>query len=206
MSDFPESSFTRVSGKISGRCLRLCLCLSAALLFLTSRADEAEMRFDAVIQAAAQKHKIDPLLIKALIWQESRFSPTASGKNGEAGLMQIRHCVAADWSKANRQPRPEPHELFDPYINLEIGTWYLARSIRYWKDARHVLSMALWEYNAGRFSIKQKLKQHDQPHDFDPAAESATASTAYIRAIWNKYLEYITDAAPRLASDTPQNP
>ena len=48
-----------------------------------------EDSFDREILAAAANHNINPALIKAVIWRESKFNPNATGKRGEIGLMQI---------------------------------------------------------------------------------------------------------------------
>ncbi|MEI6568895.1 MAG: transglycosylase SLT domain-containing protein, partial [Verrucomicrobiota bacterium] len=45
---------------------------------------------DEPIRAAANRYRIDPALIKAIVWKESRFHPEARGRVGELGLMQLR--------------------------------------------------------------------------------------------------------------------
>ncbi|MBT6449374.1 MAG: transglycosylase SLT domain-containing protein, partial [Verrucomicrobiales bacterium] len=49
---------------------------------------------DAVIRAAAEHYDVEPALVKAVVWRESRFNPDARGTSGELGLMQIRAAAA----------------------------------------------------------------------------------------------------------------
>src|SRR5690606_11162622 len=54
--------------------------------------------FDADIKAAARRYGVDPELVRAVVWQESRFNSQARGRAGELGLMQIRDLAAEDWA------------------------------------------------------------------------------------------------------------
>ena len=63
-----------------------------------------ERRFDSFILAAAKRYQVDPALVKAVVWRESRFDPDARGRAGELGLMQIRAAAAAEWAAAERIP------------------------------------------------------------------------------------------------------
>ena len=56
---------------------------------------------DKAILAAARKHGVDPALIKAVVWRESKFDPDARGGKGELGLMQIMPTTGQEWSKAS---------------------------------------------------------------------------------------------------------
>lgn len=102
------------------------------------------------IKTAALKHKLDPLLVRAVIFQESRFDPFALGDDGEYGLMQVLPSGSVtDWAKMNRKPKPSNDQLTNPELNLEIGCWYLARAMKRYKGYRHQTALALAQYNAG---------------------------------------------------------
>ena len=47
------------------------------------------VKYDAMIVDAGIRNGVDPNLLKAVIWRESRFDRTAIGSKGEVGLMQI---------------------------------------------------------------------------------------------------------------------
>ena len=101
------------------------------------------------IQAAAARHGLDPHLVRALVWRESRFRPDKQGAHGERGLMQVGEAAARDWQEGTRVPILQPSDLFDPHTNLEVGCWYLARGMRRWADHPAREALALAEYNAG---------------------------------------------------------
>jgi soluble lytic murein transglycosylase len=108
-------------------------------------------QFDAVIVEVAHTHGVDPRLVAAVIWRESRFNPTLIGDAGEIGLMQVTEAAAREWAKAERLSTFTKSDLFDVRTNVRAGTWYLARAIRYWSGTKaDPLPFALAEYNAGR--------------------------------------------------------
>jgi len=129
-------------------------------LFLVSRrrsnADDRRNRYDKIIWEAADRHGVSPFLVKAVIYRESSFQPWVTGEAGEVGLMQIRKKTAvADWERVTGQRCPFSGLLFDPKLNIEIGTWYLAQALGQWHDYRDREVLALAQYNAGRTRAKK---------------------------------------------------
>jgi peptidoglycan lytic transglycosylase len=106
-------------------------------------------QYDGLIRAVAAKHAINPLLVKAIVWRESRFDPRKFGAAGERGLMQVSETAAREWATENRIDNFQVEELFDPKKNLEAGTWYLQRALQHWQHESEPTSFALAEYNAG---------------------------------------------------------
>lgn len=106
--------------------------------------------YDQLIADLARKHGLDPLLVKAVVWRESKFSPGKVGKDGERGLMQVTEGAASDWVNAVKIKSFAPTDLFDPKTNLDAGSWYLAQALERWKEKDDPLPFALAEYNAGR--------------------------------------------------------
>lgn len=98
---------------------------------------------------------MNPALVKAVIWRETRFQPQMQGNHGERGLMQITEVAAADWVKAEKVETFVPTDLFDPKTNIEIGTWYLGRAMKHWAHKDDPIPFALSEYNAGRTRVKR---------------------------------------------------
>src|SRR5204862_5177796 len=91
----------------------------------------------------------DPMLVKAIVWRESRFDAQKYGSAGERGLMQVSEREAQEWAGQNRIENFRVEELFDPKTNLEAGTWYLRRAIEHWANQADPIPFALAEYNAG---------------------------------------------------------
>ncbi len=107
-------------------------------------------RFEPEITAAARRHGLDPLLVRAVVFQESRFDPFARGGKGEVGLMQLLPAGAvAEYARAKGGAIPSTAELTEPNSNLEIGCWYLARARSRWSGYRRQDELALCQYNAG---------------------------------------------------------
>ena len=104
---------------------------------------------DALVRSIALEHQLDPMLVKAIVWRESRFDPQKFGTAGERGLMQVSEKAANEWARENKIENFRVEELFDPKMNLEAGTWYLRRAVEHWQNQADPIPFALAEYNAG---------------------------------------------------------
>ena len=112
-------------------------------------------RYDDLIVKASREQNLDPRLVAALIWRESRFDANRIGSKKEVGLMQVTETAGLEWAKASGVIDFSRGALFNPVTNLQAGTWYLARAIRRWSDRPDPLPFALAEYNAGRFNAQR---------------------------------------------------
>jgi soluble lytic murein transglycosylase-like protein len=98
---------------------------------------------DQIVQAAAERHNLDPALVKAVISTESGWNPSAISRKGAVGLMQLIPETAERFGVGN---------AFDPAQNVEGGTSYLKQLLdRYNGD----LSKSLAAYNAGERAVDQ---------------------------------------------------
>ena len=89
------------------------------------------------------------MLVKAVVWRESRFDARKYGIRGERGLMQVSEKAATEWARENKIAPWRVEQLFDPKTNLEAGSWYLHRALEHWGHQVDPLPFALAEYNAG---------------------------------------------------------
>jgi soluble lytic murein transglycosylase len=110
-------------------------------------------RYNRDIVAAARRYGVDPALVKAVVWRESRFDAGARGRAGEIGLMQIGELAAQEWADAERVPGFRHEQVLDPRTNLLAGTWYLARLLRRYSSADDSRPYGLADYNAGRSRV-----------------------------------------------------
>jgi soluble lytic murein transglycosylase len=106
-------------------------------------------QYDKLIVSIATHQHLDPMLVKAVVWRESRFDPQKYGTAGERGLMQVSAKAADEWARENRVENFHDDDLFDPNTNLEAGAWYLRRALDHWQIQPDPLPFALAEYNAG---------------------------------------------------------
>lgn len=73
-------------------------------------------RFAASIAAASRRYGVDPLLLTAVIYQESRFDPEARSATGARGLMQLTRATAEELGVGDRT---------DPAQSIDAGARYL---------------------------------------------------------------------------------
>lgn len=186
------------AGRRYNRCvkwLRITLLLAAVgiagagiYLWLVARQGKS---FNPQINAAARRYNVDPLLVKAVIWQETRFHPDRVGKAGEIGLMQIREAAALEWAGAEHIESFSHEQCFDPATNTLAGTYYLSRLLKRYAHADNPVPYALADYNAGRGNL---LKWNGG----EAATNSAVfmsqidfpGTKAYVKAIQRRYAFY----------------
>lgn len=166
------------------------VCMMTTVLTLSGKElNPIPVRFDNIIENACTANNVDPLLVKALILRESRFKPRATGGAGEIGLMQIKHAVAKDWARATGMDVPSKEDLYDPYINITIGVWYLSRALNRWQGRSTSTRLALFEYNAGRRTVITWIAHYDGDTravvDRGPSADYIRAIMANMRTIKN---------------------
>src|SRR5437667_11676886 len=71
-------------------------------------------QYDRLIRAVAVEHHLDPMLVKAVVWRESRFDPQKYGSARERGLMQVSEKAAHEWARENKINNLHVEELFQP--------------------------------------------------------------------------------------------
>ena len=147
--------------------------------------------YENIIRNAGLRNQIDPALIKAVIWKESRFDRNARGLKGEIGLMQIMpgpKFAAADWANAHRCKLPSTGALYDPALNVDVGSWYLARAIRRYSRYKESIALGLCEYNAG----PQRAADWKPQNPDDPVIDriSIPSTKSYVQDILKRYEYY----------------
>jgi soluble lytic murein transglycosylase len=109
-----------------------------------------------MIQQKAQERELDPYLILALVRQESLFDPRARSPATALGLMQLLPSTAARVAKQIGMSPPSNEQLFQPEINLTLGTQYLKDLLqRYSND----WFKAIAAYNAGESAVDRWEKE-----------------------------------------------
>jgi soluble lytic murein transglycosylase len=153
-----------------------------------------ESIYDPQIAGIARAAGVDPFLVRALIWRESRFDPLTHGEADEHGLMQVTPEVGQMWAKANKIEDYKDDDLYDPETNIRAGTWYLNRALKRWGQTDDPVTFALAEYNAGRTNA---LKWVDPlaPLDHTAFIDRITfpSTRKYVEVIMAKRDQYRTD-------------
>jgi len=161
---------------------------------------------DIHILAAARRYQINPGLIKAVVWRESRFNPNVRGDAGEVGLMQIGKLAAQEWSQAERTASFQHDELLDPAMNTQCGAWYLRKLLLRYGRTDSPAVYALADYNAGRAHVLRWIKGSGgtnstlflQQMDFPRTRE-------YVRSILARFPRYDAQFARQSQQVRPQS-
>lgn len=108
------------------------------------------------VTTAADRHHVDPLLVTALIRQESLFDPRARSIADARGLMQLLPATAQQEAAALGWKEDPTERLYDPPVNVALGVYHL-RSLMDTYDGDPVKALAA--YNGGRRAVDKWRRQ-----------------------------------------------
>ncbi|PYT99962.1 MAG: hypothetical protein DMG38_09750 [Acidobacteria bacterium] len=94
-----------------------------------------------LVREAADRHKMDPALVRAVIETESNWNPKAYSHKGAGGLMQLIPTTAQRYGA---------YDVFDPQQNIDAGVKYLRTLLERYHGN---LDLALAAYNAGEGAV-----------------------------------------------------
>jgi soluble lytic murein transglycosylase len=103
------------------------------------------------VTAAAQRASVDPLLVAAVVREESAYDPRARSRVGARGLMQLMPDTARPLARARGPDFANGDLLDDPGANVEMGAAYFAGLLRDFGDPR----LATAAYNAGPGRVRE---------------------------------------------------
>ncbi len=134
----------------------------------------------------ATAYGVDPLLVLAVIRQESNFLPTAVSSSDARGLMQLLPSTAK-WIAESKVKEPFSEDrLNDPDFNVQLGVWYLGYLIRLFDSD---VAKAVAAYNGGQGNVGRWEKGASSPADF--AGTIALSETReYLVKVLDSWLTY----------------
>jgi soluble lytic murein transglycosylase len=139
-------------------------------------------RVSRAIIDAGLRHGFDPLLLLAVIENESQFDPTVVGTHGEIGLMQIKPDTAEWIAKKVRIRWHGADTLRDPAANIRIGSAYLSM-LR--TDFGFEKDLYLAAYNMGSKNVRRLLSSNGRPQVY-PQKTLQHYSQIYIEFLGEK--------------------
>jgi soluble lytic murein transglycosylase len=112
--------------------------------------------FRELIETEARAASADPLLVAAVIRQESLFDPRARSRADARGLMQVRPATGAGLARTEGFHQWDPVLLYHPEVNLRLGIRYLAGFLQRY-PGNSVAALAA--YNAGPTAVRRWLNR-----------------------------------------------
>ena len=117
-----------------------------------------------LVREAAERHRMDPALVRAVIETESNWNPKAYSHKGAGGLMQLIPTTAQRYGA---------YDVFDPQQNIDAGVKYLRTLLEHYNGN---LDLALAAYNAGEGAV-------DRAHGVPSYRETRN----YVQRVQNAY-------------------
>jgi soluble lytic murein transglycosylase len=117
------------------------------------------LAYASIVSAHARNYHLDPALLAAVIYTESKFRPDTVSDAGAVGLMQLLPETAQGIATRTGGSRFRVSDLRDPEINVRYGCWYLEHLKRKYRDRPNSTDLALAAYNAGQGRVDGWLAQ-----------------------------------------------
>jgi len=105
--------------------------------------------YSSTVELAAAEFDTDPLLIWAVMREESRYDPEARSYVGARGLMQVMP-VSQTWIAEQLGEDISPGDAFTPQASIRMGAWFLHFLFNYFEGD---LELAIAAYNGGAGSV-----------------------------------------------------
>jgi len=167
---------------------------------------DAISRYDDLIKKYAKERELDWRFVAAIIFQESKFNPTAEGKGGAYGLMQIMPTTALHYGIVLHSP---------PEKQIADGCMLIGKLVEkykeYYKKESDLLKIVLIAYNTGTGNVDavrtlaeennldpnawnniEHVLQHAADKSFNPnrIKIKGKAALKYVHKVWTHYAHY----------------
>ena len=139
------------------------------------------------IRQEARAHNLDPYTVAGLIRQESVFDPRAKSGANAYGLMQLLLDTAQRTARKYNLPPPASADaLYDPVLNIKLGTAYLRDQIDRFGRIEYVAAA----YNAG--PNRAERWRTELPQEMDEWAEAVPfrETRGYVQGVTRNTLQY----------------
>ncbi len=107
------------------------------------------LAYESIVRGHAENYRLEPDLLAAVIYQESKFDAEARSDAGAVGLMQLRPETARGIALRTGGSAFRVEDLTNPEINVRYGSWYLRHLLDKYDDEE----LALAAFNAGQGNV-----------------------------------------------------
>ncbi|MEA5462842.1 lytic transglycosylase domain-containing protein [Leptothoe sp. PORK10 BA2] len=158
--------------------------------------------FSDLIQTWSQQRQLNPLLVTALMRQESRFEPKIRSSAGAIGLMQVIPSTA-DWivEQIGESKSDLDAKLETPSENIKLGTWYLDYTHREYSNNS---MFAVASYNAGPGAVADWIAKGYGDPDVFVENIPYSETQGYVEAVLGGYWNYLRLYNPAINSQLTQ--
>ena len=136
------------------------------------------LRYEAIVRGHAKNYDLDPALLAAVIYTESRFNARARSQAGAIGLMQLLPDTARGIAVRTGGNKFVVDDLYVPELNVRYGAWYLRHLLDRYGDER----TALAAYHAGQGNV-DRWKSEGVEIQF-PETRSYVANVERVKKIY----------------------
>ncbi|MBW4499253.1 MAG: transglycosylase SLT domain-containing protein [Scytonema hyalinum WJT4-NPBG1] len=148
------------------------------------------------IEQWSEKRQLNPLLVTALIRQESRFETKVRSTAGATGLMQVMPDTAK-WIAPQIKFDTKKIDLQNPNNNIMLGTWYLDHTHQQYGNNS---LLAIASYNAGPGNVNKWLPilPKEDPDEFVESIPFDETKN-YVRQVFGNYWNYLRLYNPEIS-------
>jgi len=153
------------------------------------------LRHEDIIRQQARDKGLDPALIAAVIYAESRFRDGQTSTAGAQGLMQITPATARFIARESGGVAFTVQDLATPQVNISYGAFYLRYLLRRYGD-NEIFALAAYnggEGNVDRWIVEARNRDEDLSVDAIPFPETR-AYVSQVRSTRDDYRRAHADA------------
>jgi soluble lytic murein transglycosylase len=138
------------------------------------------LHYSEFVRVHAHEHDLDPALLAAVIYQESKFNANAKSSSGAIGLMQLTPSTARGIAVRTGGSAFRVDDLYDADLNIRYGAWYLDNLFHKYGNERLVLAA----YNAGQGNV-DRWRAAGEPIQF-AETKAYVARVEHLERIYRK--------------------
>jgi soluble lytic murein transglycosylase len=120
------------------------------------------LHYENIVRTHASNYGLDPALVAAVIYAESKFNASTRSHAGAVGLMQLLPETAQGIADRTGGSHYTEADLADPDINVRYGCWYLRHLREKYRRSGDPTRLALAAYNAGQSNVDRWIQATPQ--------------------------------------------
>jgi soluble lytic murein transglycosylase len=140
-----------------------------------------------LLSAEAQVRGLDPLLLAAVVRQESLFEPVAESYVGARGLGQVMPATGTGIARNLKMSDFVLDDLYRPSISIKFASYYLALQMGRFDDQ---ILMGLAAYNGGPGNTLRWQEAGGGDLDLFVEVITASQSRIYLQRVYEQYMMY----------------